>query len=38
MYLISLEFPPSIWWEKVTKLISAAIVIQCNLKYVISGH
>ena len=38
MFLISLEFPPSTWWEKVTKLIFAAIVIHCYLNNAISGH
>ena len=38
MYRVSDEFSPTNTLEKVTKLISAAIVIQCYLNYVMSGH
>ena len=40
MYLISYEFPPSTWCEKATKtskLIFAAIFIQCNHVFSMSG-
>ena len=40
MYLIFYEFPPSTWCEKATKtskLISAAIFIQCNHVFSMSG-
>ena len=34
MYRVSQEFPPPTWSEKVIKLISAAVVIQCYLNFV----